>query len=361
MCQLNTQQREFVMHILRCFKTNRLPLRIFLSGAAGVGKSLVISCLYQLITKYFDDQPGDEKNSLVVLLCASSGKAAFAIGGITLHTAFVLPLTQFGGVMPELSNDVANTIRTYIAHVKLLIIDEISMVGSTMFSRVDTRLRQIMGLNESFGGVSVIIVGDLSQLPPVMDSPIYMMPRSHDMARLILCNPLWDEFYLYELTKIMRQQSDSQFTDSLNNVAKGKATEADVKLFRTRQVSDDQVPQTAIRLFADNKRVDAFNERKVRIFPGECYTSVASDVVVGELSEKKKCSIIQNIKRKSTSQTNGLPYMLNLKVGIKYTVISNLCIEDGLVNGACGILKTITFCLENKNMPSILWLSFTET
>ena len=88
MCQLNKQQIEFVMHILHCFKTNRLPLRLFLSGAAGVGKSLVISCLYQLITKYFDDQPGDEKSSLVVLLCAPSGKAAFAIGGVTLHTAF---------------------------------------------------------------------------------------------------------------------------------------------------------------------------------------------------------------------------------------------------------------------------------
>ena len=129
MCQLNTQQREFVMHILHCFRTNRLPLRIFLSGAALVGKSLVISCFYQLITKYFDDQPGDEKSSLVVLLCAPSGKAAFAIGGVTLHTALGLPLAQFGGVMPELSNDIANTIRTHIAHVKLLIIDEIYMVG----------------------------------------------------------------------------------------------------------------------------------------------------------------------------------------------------------------------------------------
>ena len=136
---------------------------------------------------------------------------------------------------------------------------------------------------------------------------------------------------------------------SLNNVAKGKATEADVKLFRTRQVSDDQVPQTAIRLFADNKQVDAFNERKIRNFPGECYTSVASDVVVGEINEKKKYSLLLNIKSKSTSQTNGLLSMLNLKIGIKYMVTSNLCIEDGLVNGACGILKTITFCLEKKN------------
>ena len=155
--------------------------------------------------------------------------------------------------MPALSNDVANTIRTHIAHVKLLIIDEISMVGSMMLSRVDTCLQQIMGLNGSFGGVLVITVGDLNQLPSVMDSPIYMMPRSHDMVGLIQCNPLWDKFYLYQLTKIMRQQNDSQFTESLNNVAKGEATEADVKLFRTRQVSDNQVPQTAIRLFADNK------------------------------------------------------------------------------------------------------------
>ena len=77
--------------------------------------------------------------------------------------------------MPELSADIANTIRENLFELKLLIIDEISMVGSTMFSRIDTRLRQIMGRNRSFGGVSVLMVGDLYQLPPVVDTSIYQL------------------------------------------------------------------------------------------------------------------------------------------------------------------------------------------
>lgn len=93
---------------------------------------------------YFDDIPGEKNNSVKILLCAPSGKAAFLIGDVTLHTAFALPITQYGGQMPELSADVANTIRENLFELKLLIIDEISMVNSTMFSQIDTRLRQIM-------------------------------------------------------------------------------------------------------------------------------------------------------------------------------------------------------------------------
>lgn len=90
----------------------------------------------------------------------------------------ILPITQFRGQTPELSADVANTIRENLFELKLLIIDELSMVGSTMLTRVDTQLRQIMECANSFGGVSVIVVGNLYQLPPVMDNPVYSTPKT---------------------------------------------------------------------------------------------------------------------------------------------------------------------------------------
>ncbi|XP_035223419.1 uncharacterized protein LOC118196128 [Stegodyphus dumicola] len=178
MSKLNNLQRDFVMHVLNSFKRHKLPLKIFLSGSAGVGKSTIIKCIYQMITNYHDNLPGSEKDKLAVLLCAPSGKAAFLINGITLLTAFALPVVQFGGRMPELSADLANNIREKLFHLKLLIIDEISMVGSTLLSRVDTRLRQIRRINKPFGDLSVIVVDDLNQLPPVMDSPIYKIGES---------------------------------------------------------------------------------------------------------------------------------------------------------------------------------------
>ena len=128
-------------------------------GSSGVGKTTVINTIYNLLSIYFKEIPGSNNETPEIILCAPSGKAAFLIGGVTCHTAFALPITQFSKQMPELSADIANTIRQHLINVKLIIIDEISMVGSTIFSRIDTRLRQIFGVDKSFGGISVITLG----------------------------------------------------------------------------------------------------------------------------------------------------------------------------------------------------------
>lgn len=92
---LNPEQRTFVMHILKCIKTgNYIPFHIFLSGAAGVGKSTVINATYQLATHHFDNVRGENPDTVKVLLTAFSGKAACIINGTTLHSAFALPVNQ---------------------------------------------------------------------------------------------------------------------------------------------------------------------------------------------------------------------------------------------------------------------------
>lgn len=98
---LNNEQREFAMHVLNCFKLDILPLKIYSSGSAGVGKSYLINLLYQLITNYYDNEPGGDLDKMIVVLAAPSGKAAYLIDGMTLHTAFSLPLNQYSGQTPE--------------------------------------------------------------------------------------------------------------------------------------------------------------------------------------------------------------------------------------------------------------------
>ena len=120
---LNEEQKDIVMHIYNSFKTNNLPLRIFLSGSAGVGKSTVINAIYQLMSVHFNETLGEQNDNTKILLCAPSGKAAFLIGGITCHTAFALPVSQFSKQMSVLSADIANTIRKNFISVKLIIID----------------------------------------------------------------------------------------------------------------------------------------------------------------------------------------------------------------------------------------------
>ena len=90
MNELNIDQRDIVLHVLHCFKVDKLPIRIFLSGSAGDGKSKVINTIYQLLSIYFNEIPGEKTDKPKIILCAPSGKAAFLIGGVTCHTAFAL-------------------------------------------------------------------------------------------------------------------------------------------------------------------------------------------------------------------------------------------------------------------------------
>lgn len=117
---LNAKQRIIVMHILKWLKTRpKTPFHIFLSGSAGVGKSTVINALYQLITDHFDHVEGLTPDSMKVLLAAFAGKAAFLIGGTTLHTAFQLPVQQFKGSLVGLSEDITSTLRVKLLDLKV--------------------------------------------------------------------------------------------------------------------------------------------------------------------------------------------------------------------------------------------------
>lgn len=260
---LNERQRMIVMHIYKCFVNGEnLPMHIFLSRSAGVGKSTVINAIYQLLSHHFDNLPGKPvTDTIKVLLRAFAGKAAFLINGSTLHTAFAPPVNQCTNML-ELSADIANKIRTQLRDLKLLIIDEISMVGRKQTVRVSTRLVQVMGVNAPFGGVSVIIVGDLNQLPPVFDKAIYESVGDSDLS--ILAGPhLFEEFHYFELTEIMRQQNEKDFITALNNMAVGDMTENDIELIRTRQMEEKMVPADAIRLYPTNEEVDKYNDRRL--------------------------------------------------------------------------------------------------
>lgn len=283
--ELNDKQRLITMHVINCIKTNKVPFKIFLSGSAGVGKSKVINCIYQMVTNYLNQMPVMNKETAKVMLCALSGKAAFLINGITLYTEFALPISK--GNKPNITNlssGIANSIREKMIDVKLLIIDEISMVGSTLLSYIDTRARQITGVDQNFGGMSVLVVGDLHQLPPVLDKPIYMTPNSSILS-IFSNNILWDEFNFFELTEIMRQKDDKLFTQALNNLATGKLTQENKQLFLSRVVNKkNEVPKDVIRLYFENKLVDLYNTKKIKESNGTSFTSKANDYIIGKVN-----------------------------------------------------------------------------
>ena len=155
MCRrLNLIQRRIYLHTLHCFKTNKqLAMYLYIGRGAGVGKSTVIRALYEGLVRYFNSLPSTNPDAIKVLLAAPTGKPAHNIHGMTLHSAFALPVMEFGGEIPNLSSDVFNTLRGKLLCLKLIIIDEISMVGSKILSQVNSRLKAILDTSLDFGGV----------------------------------------------------------------------------------------------------------------------------------------------------------------------------------------------------------------
>ena len=153
-------------------KTKDKALYLLLSGGAGVGKSAVTNALYEALIRHLNVIPGENPEEVKVLKVAPTGKAAFNINGNTLHSAFKIPANK-GFEYSSLDADRLNTIRAQLRKLKIIFIDEISMVGSGMFNFLNMRLQQIMGSKAIFGEVSLIAVGDLFQLKPVFDKWIF--------------------------------------------------------------------------------------------------------------------------------------------------------------------------------------------
>ena len=156
-------------------KTSDEQFCYYLAGGAGVGKRVVVRLLFQAITRWYNREPGTDPERTSVLLCAPTGKAAHNINGVTLHHAFKVPANQTFA-FKKLSNDALNTLSVKYMDLKMLIINEISMVGTSFFNFINLRLQEIRSNKSLFGGIHVLVIY-LFQLQPVMDQRIFL-PRS---------------------------------------------------------------------------------------------------------------------------------------------------------------------------------------
>ena len=196
----------------------------FLSGGAGVGKSHAIQALYQSLIKYYNTLAGEDFHKITVSLLAPTGKAAFNICGNTIHNALhILPNQNLS--WKPMSMEKLNTYRCKYENVKVVIIDEISMVGNKLFYYIHKRLQEITTRPLPFGGISVIAVGDLFQLRPVMDN--YVFQNLRDGYGPLDTNLWVDHFSMFEFTEIMRQKN-KEFAELLNRLREGNQTANDI-------------------------------------------------------------------------------------------------------------------------------------
>jgi hypothetical protein len=371
---LNVDQRNILMHLLHCFKQGINDEMILMLGSAGTGKSLVIKAIHQVITAYFD-LVLDDRASAKVLLAAPTGKAAWLIGGQTLHSALqIKPIKDPKSnsfFLPKLCDASLNNVRRALKDVNLMILDETSMVGEVTLGHVNSRCQQARGNNLPFGGIAVLLVGDFNQLPPVLDKAIYSPLFDNEKTKLSFAEQMIDfelnEYLanasLFELTKVERQKGDPQMIIAANEMAVGKMSQASIDYFAQRVRHHlNEIPRDAIHFFSTNKAVDKYNEMKINEGepPVKCMAKhkidFGSKIDENDKDEFRKKLIEYYKTLNGRDDFNGLKMELLLKDGMRYMVTTNIDVPDGLFNGANGTLHTIEYDINNN--PSTVWINF---
>ena len=236
---------------------------VFLTGKAGTGK-----------TTFLCDIVATTGKRHVVL--APTGVAAVNAGGVTIHSFFQLPfdpylpdvkelVTEYQ--MPEsrksLSKNKLNIIRT----LELLIIDEISMVRADLLDAVDMMLRRYRRSSRPFGGVQLLMIGDVHQLSPVVtEAERPYMEKVYPTPYFFASKALQQINYVtIELTTVYRQQ-DASFVDLLNHVRDNDIDASTLSVLNSR-VGIQQ--KDAITLTTHNRQADAINRRHMEALQGE--------------------------------------------------------------------------------------------
>lgn len=335
---LNDRQRDYLYHVVSLYNKSETFYH-FLSGAAGVGKSLLIKAIFQTICRLANKRC-ERTDTIKVLLTASTGKAAFNIEGDTIHHAFSLPVNQYGGKLSQLSDSITNTIACQLFDLELIILDEISMVGTRTLSYIDQRLRQLKKTENIFGGIPVIVVGDFKQLPPVGDCPVFQADPKDPYSFIVDKTDamLWRRFKMYELTEIMRQKDDLRFAETLTRLGNNELSALDIKLLNTR-VQNSDTTSNHVHLFYTNTEVSNYNQVKLEYLNTESFLSISHDRIIGAKSQKELTSLKKLLDSKKTSETYGLPSKILMKLEARYVITVNIDTSDGLTNGCTGMFK----------------------
>ncbi len=284
---------------------------VFLTGSPGSGKTYVLN---QFIRRAIDD--GKQ-----VAVTASTGIAGSLIAGVTIHSWTGL------GILEQLTIDDLKRLSSLDRLIKrynstdILVIDEISMLHGKRLNMINELAKKLRGNDAPFGGMQVVLVGDLFQLPPIT--------RGSEVHDFIHLSTAWAELNLNicYLTEQHRQNVGDELLMFLEAMRRGSITEADEQLLKDRI---NRVPEKSVgvtRLFSHNLDVDAINQRHLDALPSRSMSY--------QMQSKGR-----QAKFEQLTKTLLAPEILELKVGAEVMFVANNY-AGGFVNGSRG--KVVDF------------------
>ena len=242
---------------------------IFLTGKAGTGK-----------TTFLNDFVRKTRKKHIVV--APTGIAAINAGGVTIHSMFGLPLRTFLPTTDRVDSNLANNIADLMPHFKyrkdklkllreieIIIIDEVSMLRADVLDMMDFSLRHVRRNQQKFGGVQMLFIGDLYQLPPVVRDE-YVLKQYYDSPFFFDSYALKElPFITLELTTVYRQK-DEKFLEILNEIRDGAVGDIDFDTLNERYLPDfEPKDEPYVYLTSHNRMADEINQKKLAALPGK--------------------------------------------------------------------------------------------
>jgi hypothetical protein len=345
---LNIEQaRAFSLIASHSQKTNRTePLRLYLGGPGGTGKSRVIAAL----NDYFN-ACGEARR---LRLASFTGIAAKNINGTTLHTALALNQGQRNRKVKGKTK--TDLIAMWLG-VDYLFVDEVSMIGCKLLLQIHEALVDAKGCTEPFGGISVIFAGDFAQLPPVSQTKLFSRTKSTKEA-VVFGQLLWRSVTtVVMLTKQMRQAGpeNQRFVEMLSRLRDGRCNQDDYELLNTRLLRSalDNATraqwQEAPMIVYTNAIKDAINLEATIAFAKRAGQEVhwyhSVDSYRGKPIEDDAISDLLDML--PSNKTGGRLRALPLVLGMPVVITENFDVAGGIVNGSTGILRKVHYRVDD--------------
>lgn len=286
----------------------KLDSSVFVSGAAGTGKSFLL----KMLERYY------RIHGYHVFKMAPTGVAAHNINGQTMH--------RFFGINNENNVVDMDRLRAHVEFYKksVFLIDEYSMISKTLLDSIHSALLKTTTRNTAMGGIRSIFFGDFAQLPPVLKGYTVEQARSESLW----LSPLYQHSNRYNLVEYIRQR-DPSFLEVLELVRTGSYNKRVAAFIISRTVHKNELPVNCLRLYTERDFAERANIQDLVSFPGE-------EIVI-ESWDYYNCS--EHTAWAALRETR-LVRKLKVKIGIPVMLLQNIDVDAGWVNGT---IATIFF------------------
>ena len=328
------------------FKLFKEDKNIVILGSAGCGKSYLIKMMEEYIKT--------NKKESKIYICSTTGISAFNIGGMTIHsfTGIGTGELEIDALIRKVNRK--KKYRDRIISTDILVIDEVSMLSAELFEKLNKICQSIRKSKQFFGGIQIILTGDLNQMCPVFNRNIEFTKGEEQDTRLIIESLEFTKEFnkknknIIILTENFRQKNDPTFINLLLRIREGKHTEEDINVLKSRL--NIKPKGNPVHIVSSNKSAQIINNSNISKIkePINKYTAIYKDS--GKEPEVDEL-LIKELKFQFKQK--GID-TLDLKKGARVMLTKNLDVSIGLVNGSVGTIDS--FIEEgNQEYPVVIF------